>query len=59
MKHDARVLEITSPTKEIIISITFFQVKYFFVHLMVAQKHVRALSKHSLPRRNGDCIEQI
>ena len=29
MKHDARVFEITSPTKEIIISINFFKSDFF------------------------------
>ena len=48
MKHDARVFEITSPTKEIQ-SLFFFSSEIFFVHLTVAQKHVRAVSKHSFP----------
>ena len=31
----------------------------FFVHLMVAQKLVRAVSKHSFPCRDRVCKEQI
>ena len=37
----------------------FFLSQIFFVYLMVAQRHVRAVSKHSLPCWNGDCTEKI
>ena len=47
MKPEARIFEITSPIKEIILS-TSFSSQIVFVQLMVAQKHVRAVSKHSL-----------
>ena len=48
MKPEARVLEITSPKKT---KYNFnLQINANFnVQLMVAQKHARAVSKHSLP----------
>ena len=50
IKHDARVFEISSPTKEIIISITFFKSIFFCTRdRVVAQKQVRTVTKHSLP----------
>ena len=48
MKPEVRVFEITSPTKEIIISNSFFKLNSFCT-AHGARKHVRAVSKHSLP----------
>ena len=55
MKHNAQIFFITSPTKEII---KFFN-QIFFVHLIVAQKHARAVNKYLLPCQNRECREHI